>query len=118
MRSIRCLTVLVGLVTVGSCKGLNVDDLNYPSVDQLGPGASIAAITTAVQGLLSVPRYGIIGAGSVTATVSTFGGYGRESQSLSATSGSDIAVYVSIDPDSWYDPWLSTYKTMAQANII
>src|SRR5262245_10814332 len=100
MRSIRCLAVLAGLVTVGSCKDLNVEDLNYPSVDQLGPGASVAAIRTAVQGLVSVPRSGIIGAGSVSATASTLAGYGRETVTLNITGTGDITTYVSIDLDA------------------
>src|SRR5689334_9995527 len=118
MRSINCLAVLAGLITLGSCKSLNVDDLNYPSVDQLGPGASVAAIRTAVQGLVSVPRSGIIGAGSASATASALAGYGRETVTLNTTGTGDITTYVSIDLDAWYDPWLSTYKTMAQANVI
>src|SRR2546422_6864617 len=50
MRSIRRFPLVVALLTVAACKTLDVADLNYPSVDQLGPGASVAAITTAVQG--------------------------------------------------------------------
>ena len=119
MLSIRHVPLVAAFLWLGACKALDVPDLNYPSVDQLGPGASVAAITTAVQGLLSVPRYGIVGAGSVTATVSTLGGYGREGMNLDPSNPQgSVSTYVVIDPDAWYDPWLSSYKTMAQANVI
>src|SRR6266480_1463773 len=119
MQSTRCLPLVVALLTASACKTLDVEDLNYSSVDQLGPGASVASITTAVQGLLSVPRYGIIGAGTVTASVATLGGYGREGMNLDPSNPQGaVSTYVVIDPDTWYDPWLSSYKTMAQANVI
>ncbi|MBI4421188.1 MAG: RagB/SusD family nutrient uptake outer membrane protein, partial [Gemmatimonadetes bacterium] len=113
MRSIRLIAGIAVLTSGWACGSLDVPNLNAPSVAGLGPDATPSAIATAVQGLIAGTR------SSATGIVGTLGAYGREGMNLDPSNPQGaFNTYQLLDQDAWSGTWLSSYRNMAQANLI
>jgi hypothetical protein len=116
----RAVLPVLGLILLGSCKSLDVPDLNNPGLESLRDNPTRAGVLTAATGLLLGSREGF---GAQNGYVSLLGILGRESYNFDPADPRFVSSML-IGPFSGGEPafggnlWANPYANIRNASIL